>query len=114
MDLFAGLPVTDLERAVEWYERLLGAPPSFYPHDEEAVFAVVEHGYLYLEVLPDKAGKGFATLFAEDLDDRLAAIAGRGLEPTSVETYDNGVRKAIFTDPDGNEVGLGGGPGPDA
>lgn len=110
MDLFAGLAVADLERAVAWYERLLGAAPSFYPNDTEAVFDVNEHGYLYVEVLPDKAGRGFVTLFVEDYDERLAGIATRGLEPASVETYDNGVRKAIFTDPDGNEIGLGGAP----
>lgn len=110
VDLFAGLPVSDLARAVEWYEQLLGAPPSMYPNDTEAVFDVEEHAYLYVEVLPDKAGRGFATLFVADYDERLAAIASRGLEPASVETYDNGVRKAVFTDPDGNEVGLGGGP----
>lgn len=109
-DLFAGLPVSDLARAVGWYERLLGAPPSFYPNDTEAVFDVNEHGYLYVEVLPDRAGRGFVTMFCEDFDARLPAIAERGLEPTTTETYENGVRKAIFTDPDGNEVGLGGGP----
>lgn len=26
------------------------------------------------------------------------------------ETYDNGVRKAIYGDPDGNEIGIGGPP----
>jgi hypothetical protein len=26
------------------------------------------------------------------------------------ETYDKGVRKVVFRDPDGNEVGFGGGP----
>ena len=113
MDLFAGLPVSDLDRAVEWYEQLLGAAPSMYPNDTEAVFDVGEHAHLYVEVLPAKAGHGFATLFVGDYDERLAAIAARGLEPVSVETYDNGVRKAIFADPDGNEVGLGGGPAGD-
>ena len=75
-----------------------------------AVFDVNAHGHLYVEVLPDRAGQGFATLFVDDLDERLAGIAARGVEPTSTETYGNGVRKAIFTDPDGNEVGLGGAP----
>jgi hypothetical protein len=26
------------------------------------------------------------------------------------ETYPNGVRKALYRDPDGNEIGFGGGP----
>ena len=50
------------------------------------------------------------TVFVDDLDARLAQIAERGLTPAERETYDNGVRKAIFRDPDGNEIGFGGGP----
>jgi hypothetical protein len=38
------------------------------------------------------------------------AIVARGIEPTTRETYDNGVRKVTFHDPDGNEIGFGGAP----
>ena len=34
----------------------------------------------------------------------------RGLEPAQREIYSNGVRKVIFRDADGNEVGFGGAP----
>jgi hypothetical protein len=54
VDLFAGLPVSDYQRALTWYERLLGAKPA------------------------------------------------------SQETYENGVRKVIYRDPDSNEIGFGG------
>jgi hypothetical protein len=30
------------------------------------------------------------------------------MEPDVLETYANGVRKATFRDPDGNEIGFGG------
>jgi hypothetical protein len=40
----------------------------------------------------------------------LAETAQRGLEPANLETYSNGVRKATYVDPDGNEMGFGGGP----
>jgi hypothetical protein len=39
---------------------------------------------------------------------RVAQIAGRGLAPVERETYSNGVRKAAYRDPDGNEFGFGG------
>ena len=32
-----------------------------------------------------------------------------GIEPAERETYGNGVRKVIYRDPDGNEIGYGGG-----
>lgn len=50
------------------------------------------------------------TIFLDDLDAQVAAIALRGLQPDERETYSNGVRKVIYRDPDGNELGLGGAP----
>lgn len=65
---------------------------------------------MYVDVRPEDAGHALHTLFVDDFDARLAAIAERGLEPAETETYDNGVRKAVFRDPDGNEIGFGGAP----
>jgi hypothetical protein len=112
VDLFAGIPVRDYATALAWYERLLGGPPSFLPNDVEAVWEIAEHRFLYIEVRPERAGHAMHTLFVEDFDSRLAAIAARGLRPASSETYENGVRKAIFHDPDSNEIGFGGPPPP--
>jgi catechol 2,3-dioxygenase-like lactoylglutathione lyase family enzyme len=111
VDLFAGLPVADLERAVAWYGRLLGAEPSFLPNGTEAVWEVAEHRYLYVDVRPEHAGHAMHTLFVDDLDARVDGIAARGIEPATRESYDNGVRKVTYRDPDGNEIGFGGGPG---
>jgi hypothetical protein len=43
LDLFAGIPVTDYAAALKWYERLLGSPPTFFPHNKEAVWELAEH-----------------------------------------------------------------------
>ena len=40
----------------------------------------------------------------------MTAIAARGLEPDEIERYRNGVRGAVYRDPDGNELGFGGAP----
>jgi catechol 2,3-dioxygenase-like lactoylglutathione lyase family enzyme len=108
MELFAGIPVSDLDGAKEWYSRLLGAEPTFFPNDEEAVWTLSEHRHVYVLLDPERAGGGLVTLFVEDWDGIVESIAERGVEPTKKETYSNGVRKATFHDADGNEVGLGG------
>lgn len=110
VDLFAGIPVSDYTAALTWYERLLGAPPAFFPNDIEAVWELAEHRYLFIEQRPEHAGHATHTIFVDDFDARLAQIGDRGLAPTERETYANGVRKAIYRDPDGNEIGFGGGP----
>ena len=110
LDLFAGIPVANYAAALEWYERLLGSPPAFFPNDIEAVWELAEHRYVYIEHLPEHAGHAMHTIFVDDLDTLVAQIADRGLEPVKRETYSNGVRKITYRDPDGNEIGFGGAP----
>lgn len=108
VDLFAGIPVRDYQAALTWYERLFGVPPSFFPNDAEAVWELAEHSWIYIELRPDHAGHAMHTVFVEDLGTLVADKAGRGLEPAKRETYENGVGKVVYVDPDGNEIGFGG------
>jgi catechol 2,3-dioxygenase-like lactoylglutathione lyase family enzyme len=108
VDLFAGMPISDLARAQAWYERLLGTAPSFFPNDEEAVWTLDDYRHVYLLQDAERAGGGLVTLIVDDLATRVAAIAQRGIEPALDETYDNGVRKVTYRDEDGNEIGFGG------
>jgi hypothetical protein len=110
VDLFAGLPVTDYARGVRWMEQLLGKPSAFEAHPTESVWELAEHRYVYVVLEAEHAGHAMITAFLGDFDTFLSDAAGRGLEPDRTETYDNGVRKAIFRDADGNEVGIGGAP----
>ena len=109
MDLFAGIRVADIGAAQGWYERLLGKPPSFWPHATEAVWTLDEHRHVYILEDAEAPGAGPVTLFLEvDLDALVADIATRGIEPAERETYSNGVQKVTYRDPDGNEIGFGG------
>ena len=107
--LFAGLRVRDYQAARPWYEQLLGEPTMF-PHDTEAVWTLADDRSVYIVEHPDGAGHSVVTLFVDDLDGVVDAIAARGLEPAERETYSNGVRKVTYRDPDGNEIGFGGAP----
>ena len=110
VDLFAGIPVTDYAVALAWYDHLFGSPPSFVPNDTEAVWELAEHRYVFVEQRPEHAGHARHLVFVEDLEALVAQVAERGLTPVERETYENGVRKAAYRDPDGNEFGFGGAP----
>jgi hypothetical protein len=109
LHLFAGLRVRDFQAARPWYELLLGAP-AFFPHATEAVWTLAEDRSVYVVEHPQGAGSSVVTIFLDDLDAHIDAVAARGLDPDELETYANGVRKALYRDPDGNEVGFGGAP----
>lgn len=108
--LFAGIPVRDYEAAKTWYVRFLGTEPSFIAHATEAVWELAENRSLYIDQDPERAGHAVLTYFVDDLDAVVAGVAGRGIEPVARENYPDGVRKIVYRDPDGNEIGLGGGP----
>ena len=110
IDLFAGVPVADYTAAVEWYQRLFGSLPTFLPNSIEAVWEIAEHGFVFIEEQPERAGTARHLLFVDDLDGLVAAIAERGLDPAKRETLPNGVRRVAYRDRDGNEIEFGGAP----
>jgi hypothetical protein len=110
LHLYAGICVTDYAAARPWYERLLGSEPTFFAHDTEAVWQLAEGGSIFVKEDADRAGYALHALVADDLDSLVSDIASRGISPAECETYSNGVRKAIYRDADGNEVGFGGAP----
>ena len=98
LHLFAGLRVRDFQAARPWYERLLGEP-TFFPHATEAVWTLAEDRSVYVVEHADGAGSSVVTIFLDDLDAHVAAIAARGLEPDERETYSGGVRKVALPRP---------------
>jgi hypothetical protein len=105
--LFAGIPVSDFAAALPWYERLLGSPPSSFPHDTEAVWQLAEHRLVFIVQRPEHSGHAMHTVIVDDLDTVVTEISRRGLDPAKQETFPNGVRKTTYADPDGNEFSFG-------
>ena len=84
--------------------------PTFFPHTIEAVWTLADDRSVYVVEHADGGGHCVVMIFVDDLDAHLSAIAARRLEPDEWETYSNGVRKAVYRDPDGHQVGFGGAP----
>ena len=83
--LFAGVYVSDYAAAKQWYVRLLGDEPSFFPNNIEAVWELAEHRSIYIRVQPQDAGHSVVTVFVDDLDERTAGIAARGEADASLD-----------------------------
>lgn len=106
-DVFAGIPVSDFRTSLEWYQRLFGSPPSFFPNDHEAVWALAEHRWIYIIVDPERAGGSVLTVMCDDLESVIEQISQRGVHFHREETPADNVRKVMYDDPDGNEFGIG-------
>ena len=105
--LFAGIPVADLEAAIDWYERLLGGPPDMTPNETERTWKLTDESWIYVVRDPERAGRALVTVMVDDLDERIAGIEERGIEPGEVEQITEGVRKVEIVDPEGNRIGFG-------
>jgi catechol 2,3-dioxygenase-like lactoylglutathione lyase family enzyme len=105
--VFGGIAVADYARAVGWYTRLWGRPPDMVPHEAEVVWWLTSSASLYVVADRARAGKGLLTVIVDELDRLLAQLAGRGLTPESTEGFPGELRRAVFSDPEGNRVTFG-------
>ncbi len=106
--------VTDLDRAMDFYSRLLGyGPQAAYDEGENAhsaFFVLEERTYLVLTWDPDRGreigGSVRLELAAEDLEREIDRLRGRALEGTTTRTR-FGTDVYDLTDPDGHLIRVG-------
>lgn len=99
----AGVPVANLERAVDWYTKLIGRAPDQRLMKEVAEYQFSGGGWFQLFEDKDRSGQTSFTLVVDDLDKTLALVAAAGIDhalPTRTQLVDT----AFVTDPDGNRI----------
>jgi catechol 2,3-dioxygenase-like lactoylglutathione lyase family enzyme len=101
--LFAGVPVSDLDASIDWYSRFFGRPPDVRMGDE-ILWEIDESATLFIEPNAAQAGAGRITLAVTGLDALLERLAAEHIEHEPIETYSNGVRHVNVPDPDGNRI----------
>ena len=102
--LFAGVPVTDFPRSLDWYARLFGRDPDVVAHEREVMWQVTDGGWAYIVEQPERAGGSLVAIAVDDLQAALDELDRRGLRGGPIEVQGEGARKATLTDPDGNVV----------
>ena len=107
---FWAVPVTDMERAKQFYGETLGLPQTGDGGFPE--YRLGDNGYLYLLKLESIGGAfraphdaGFA-LRVPDVHEARAELEGKGVQFNG-DVLDSGVcHMAFFADPDGNQIVL--------
>ena len=104
--VLAVVPVTDLDAARAFYEKLFGRAPDNNPMPVLVEWQVVPGGWVQVFVDEKRAGSGLVNFAVDDLEAHVAAAADHGLQPGEVEGVNKGVELATLTDPDGNLIRL--------
>jgi hypothetical protein len=105
--LFARVPVSGRDAAVDFYERLTGRAPDLIPNEREAAWELAPGRWIYVEVDADRAGSGLNTVLIDDLDDFVVELGQRGIAAGPIELVGGSVRQTIVTDGDGNRLKVG-------
>jgi predicted enzyme related to lactoylglutathione lyase len=106
--IFAGMPVTQYDRAIAWYERLFGRVPDIVVREDgEAMWQLVGQGWVYVVDDAVRAGSALLTYLVSDLDVHLVNLASRGIEIPPVEIEAGLFKRVRLNDPDGNRISIG-------
>lgn len=115
----AGLAVSDMDRAVEFYQGKLGLARWTGPEDNRA-YECAEGSVLHVYLSPEHAGGTTATLaswYVEDIEEIVDGLAANGVDferldgpivtdERGIATFEGGARVAYFRDPDGNTLSV--------
>lgn len=102
--ILAVVPVTDIDTARSWYERLTGAEPDNRPMDSLAEWRVTDTGWVQVWEDADRAGTALLNFAVDDLPAHLDSLASRDLTPGEIQTVNKGVQLSTLSDPDGNKI----------
>lgn len=103
-NVVAVMPVTDHERAVAWYTRVLGRNPDLVPDEGVAEWQLAETAFIQVGTDPKNAGHGTVVIGVNDLDSQRDFFGRSGLPLGETVEYPEIIRMAEARDPDGNTV----------
>jgi len=104
--VLAVVPVTDLDAAKAFYEKLFGRPCDNEPMPVLVEWQVVPGGWVQVFVDSERAGSGLVNFAVDDLAAHVAEVTDRGLTPGEIEAVNKGVELSTIADPDGNLIRL--------
>jgi catechol 2,3-dioxygenase-like lactoylglutathione lyase family enzyme len=118
--VIAGLAVSDMDRAREFYEGKLALSVGIDSGDNVA-YRCGEGSMMHVYLSPEHAGKSTATLaswYVDDVEGVVDELAANGVtferydegpiitDEKGIATFEGGAKVAYFRDPDGNTLSI--------
>ena len=100
-----GLPVTDLNSAVEWYRRLLGEVEEVNPAPDVREFQIISSGWLQLfESEINEPNQSVVRFESDGIEASRMQALSLSVNVDQIETVPEAVRYFEFRDPFGNRL----------
>lgn len=98
-----GLPVADLNKAVEWYRQLLGEIDEINPAPGVWEFQIISSGWLQLfKSEPTGSNPAVVRFESNDIEASRMLVLSLGTDVGEIQTVPEAVRYFEFRDPFGN------------
>jgi catechol 2,3-dioxygenase-like lactoylglutathione lyase family enzyme len=124
----AGLAVSDMGRAREFYEEKLGlSPATDHEPDDNRAYRCAQDSVMHVYLSPEQAGKSTATLaswYVDDIERIVNVLTEKGVvferydeapivtDEKGIAAFEGGAKVAYFKDPDGNTLSIAQAPRP--
>ena len=102
----ATLAVSDIERARRFYEEQLGLEVEAEVEGTVRYSCGGGTGLAIFERPMKPVDRTVAAFEVEDIEREVGELRERGVDVEGIITLESGVRRAFFTDPDGNIIGM--------
>jgi glyoxylase I family protein len=102
--VLAVVPVSDIAKARDWYERLFGRAPDNEPMESLVEWRITDSAWLQVWLDRERAGSGLVNFAVDDLPAHRDELADRGIDAGETQDVNKGVRLSSLTDPDGNQI----------
>ncbi|MEU0089564.1 hypothetical protein [Kribbella sp. NPDC006257] len=105
--VLAVIPVTELDKASEFYASFFQREADERPMDTLAEWHLSDHGVVQVFHDPDRAGQTMVNFFVDDLDTTISTLTAADISTTDPIVVSQGRQRLVTTaDPDGNQLGL--------
>ena len=101
-----GIPVSDLEKATEWYGRLLQKSPGLEPARGVREFEVAERCWLQLTEARMSESENIFRIGVKDIDAERRRLVDIGIEVGEITRIERLIALCDFQDNDGNRLNL--------
>jgi predicted enzyme related to lactoylglutathione lyase len=102
----AGIPVSNLKTATEWYERLLEKPPDLEPAPGVREFEVGDGCWLQLTEGRPTESQNVFRLGVRDIEAERERLLGIGVDAGEITRIEGVIAFCDFRDPDRNRISL--------
>ena len=102
--VLAVIPVSNMDAARPWYERLFGRRADNRPMVTLDEWRITDSGWVQVFLDLERAGSTLLNFAVDDLELHLAGLRARGLSFDTTETVNKGVQLSAIVDPDGNRI----------